>query len=84
MVFKEGYSISSHLNEFENVVNQSATMKIAFYDELPALLILSSLQNSWKTQLQEAITLFLDKKNDSLIWIVVSYTKRTLWSCEDE
>ena len=49
MKFKDGGSVVDHLNEFENVVNQLATMKMVLDDELQALLILGPLPNSWKT-----------------------------------
>ena len=49
MKFKDGGSVVDHLNEFENVVNQLATMKIVLDDELQAFLILRPLPNSWKT-----------------------------------
>ena len=49
MKFKDGGSVVDHLNEFENVVNQLATMKIVLDDELQAFLILGPLPNSWKT-----------------------------------
>ncbi|KAA8524670.1 hypothetical protein F0562_011093 [Nyssa sinensis] len=49
MKFKEGGSIADHLNEFQSVVNQLATMKMVIEDELQALLLLSSLPNSWET-----------------------------------
>ena len=38
--------IAEHLNEIKSIVNQLATMKITFDDELQALLLLSSLTES--------------------------------------
>ncbi|KAA8526119.1 hypothetical protein F0562_007781 [Nyssa sinensis] len=49
MKFKERGSIADHLNEFQSVVNQLATMKMVIEDELQALLLLSSLLDSWET-----------------------------------
>ncbi|KAA8523891.1 hypothetical protein F0562_010314 [Nyssa sinensis] len=49
MKFKEGGSIADHLNEFQSVVNQLATMKMVIEDELQALLLLSSLPDIWET-----------------------------------
>ncbi|KAA8534394.1 hypothetical protein F0562_031911 [Nyssa sinensis] len=49
MKFKEGGSIADHLNEFQCVINQLATMKMVIEDELQALLLLSSLPDSWET-----------------------------------
>ena len=47
--YKEGTPIVEHLNEIKSIVNQLATMKITFDDELQALLLLSSLPESWET-----------------------------------
>ena len=47
--FKEGKSIVEQLSEFHNLVNQMVTMKLVIDDELQALLLLSSLPNSWET-----------------------------------
>ncbi|KAF8387595.1 hypothetical protein HHK36_026248 [Tetracentron sinense] len=49
MKFKEGGPIAEHLNEFQGVVNQLTTMKLVLDDELQALLLLSSLPDSWET-----------------------------------
>lgn len=49
MKFKEGGPIADHLNEYQSVVNQLATMKMVIEDELQALLLLSSLPDSWET-----------------------------------
>lgn len=46
MKFKDGTSVIDHLNEFQSVVNQLATMKMTLGDEIQALLILSSLLDS--------------------------------------
>ncbi|KAF8387698.1 hypothetical protein HHK36_026352 [Tetracentron sinense] len=47
--FKEGTSITEHLNEMRSVVNQLAAMKMVLDDELQALLLLLSLLESWET-----------------------------------
>ena len=47
--YKEGTPIAEHLNEIKSIVNQLAAMKITFDDELQALLLLSSLPESWET-----------------------------------
>ena len=47
--YKEGTSIAEHLNEIKSIVNQLTAMKITFDDELQALLLLSSLPESWET-----------------------------------
>ena len=46
---KEGKSITEHLSEFQDLVNQMVTMKLVIDNELRALLLLSSLPNSWET-----------------------------------
>ena len=47
--YKEGCSITEHTSEFQGLVDQLTTMKIILDDELQALLLLSSLPDSWKT-----------------------------------
>ena len=47
--YKEAFSIAKYLNEFQSVVNQLLSMKISPEDDLQALLLLSSLPDSWKT-----------------------------------
>ena len=47
--YKEAFTIAKYLNEFQSVVNQLLSMKISPEDELQALLLLSSLPDSWKT-----------------------------------
>ena len=46
---KEGKSIVEHLSEFQDLVNQMVTMKLVIDNELQALLLLSSLPDSWET-----------------------------------
>ena len=46
---KEGKSIAEHLSEFQDLVNQMVTMKLIIDDKLQALLLLSSLLDSWET-----------------------------------
>ena len=47
--YKEGRSIAEHTSEFQGLVNQLTTMNISLDDELQALLLLSSLPDSWET-----------------------------------
>ena len=47
--YKEGASIAEHLNEMQSITNQLSSMKISLNDELQALLLLSSLPESWET-----------------------------------
>ena len=46
---KEGRSVTEHLSEFQGLVNQMVTMKLIIDDNLQALLLLSSLLDSWET-----------------------------------
>ena len=46
---KDGLSVAEHLNNFQNIINQLATMKMTIEDELQALLLLGSLPDSWET-----------------------------------
>ncbi|KAJ8466528.1 hypothetical protein OPV22_029080 [Ensete ventricosum] len=47
--YKEGTSIPEHLNEMQSITNQLSSMKMPLDDELQALLLLSSLLESWET-----------------------------------
>ena len=47
--YREGASIAEHLNEMQSITNQLSSMKISLDDELQALLLLSSLPESWET-----------------------------------
>uniref|UniRef100_A0A2N9IN96 Integrase catalytic domain-containing protein n=1 Tax=Fagus sylvatica TaxID=28930 RepID=A0A2N9IN96_FAGSY len=46
---KEGRSFAEHLSKFQDLVNQLTRMNLVVDDELQALLLLSSLPNSWET-----------------------------------
>ena len=47
--YRDGRSVAKHLSDFQDLVNQSSTMKIVLDDELQALLLMSSLPDSWET-----------------------------------
>ncbi|KAM2547237.1 hypothetical protein TB1_018567 [Malus domestica] len=47
--YKDGLSVAEHLNNFQNIINQLATMNMTIEDELQALLLLRSLPDSWET-----------------------------------
>jgi hypothetical protein len=47
MKMSEGGYVADHLNEFNTVTNQLSSVKVDFYDEVKALLILCSLPESW-------------------------------------
>ena len=44
----ENALVAQHLNEFNFITNQLSSMKIDFYDEIRALIVLVSLPNSWE------------------------------------
>jgi hypothetical protein len=48
MKMSEGWSVANHLNEFNTVTNQLSSVKVDFDDEVMDLIILCSLQESWK------------------------------------
>ena len=47
--YKDGNSVAEHLNNFQELLNELSTMKLELDDEVQALLLLSSLPNSWET-----------------------------------
>jgi hypothetical protein len=47
--YRDGSSVIEHLNIFHCHINQLSTMKINFEDEVQALLLLSSMPDSWNT-----------------------------------
>ncbi|RDX91303.1 hypothetical protein CR513_26737, partial [Mucuna pruriens] len=47
--FKEGTSLSDHLNDFQEILDQMSKMGIKFEDEILGLLLLNSLPESWET-----------------------------------
>ncbi|RDX90379.1 hypothetical protein CR513_27759, partial [Mucuna pruriens] len=47
--FKEGASLSDHLNEFQGIIDQMLGMDIKFEDEILGLLLLNFLPKSWET-----------------------------------
>ena len=44
----EGILVTQHLNEFNIITNQFSSIKIDFDDEIQALILLTSLPNSWE------------------------------------
>ena len=47
--YKNGHSVAEHTSDFQGLVNQLNAMKMKIEDELQALLLLSSLPDSWDT-----------------------------------
>ena len=47
--YRDGSSVIEHLNVFQCHINQLSAMKIKFEDEVQALLLLSSMPDSWNT-----------------------------------
>ena len=44
----ENASVAQHLNEFNTITNQLSSVEIDFDDKIRALIILTSLPNSWE------------------------------------
>ena len=44
----EGTSVAQHLNEFNTITNQLSFVEIYFDDEIRAVIVLTSLPNSWE------------------------------------
>ena len=47
--YKDGTSITDHLNEMQEILSQLIAIKIFFDDKVQALMLLGSLPDSWKT-----------------------------------
>lgn len=47
--YKDGNSVAKHLSNFQGLLNELSTMKLELDDEIHALLLLSSLLDSWET-----------------------------------
>jgi len=47
--YKEGSSVSDHLNEFQGVLDQLSGMGIKFEGEVQGLWLPNTLPNSWET-----------------------------------
>ncbi|GKV38176.1 hypothetical protein SLEP1_g46114 [Rubroshorea leprosula] len=47
--YNEGKNVSEHLNNFQEILNKLVTVKLAIDDEVRALILLSSLPDSWET-----------------------------------
>ena len=47
--YKDGSSISDHLNDFQGCFDQLSSMDIKFDDEVLALWLLNTLPDSWET-----------------------------------
>ena len=47
--YKDGASVSEHLNQVQSIVNQLLAMEVVLDEEMQAMLLLSSLPDSWET-----------------------------------
>ena len=47
--YKDGCDVAEYMSDFQGLINQLTTMKMVLDDELQALLLLSSLPDSWET-----------------------------------
>ena len=66
--YKDGQNASEYLNNFQEILNQLATMKLLLDDEVHALILLSFLQDSWKILM---VTLSNFTINDKLIMTMI-------------
>ena len=56
--YKDGQSMSDHLNEFQGVIDQLSARNVKFEDELQGLWLLGTLPDSWET-FRMSLTLLL-------------------------
>jgi hypothetical protein len=47
--YKDGHSVTEYLSNFQELLNELSTIKLALDDKVQALLVLSSLPDSWET-----------------------------------
>ena len=66
--YKNGHSVAEHTSDFQGLVNQLNAMKMKIEDELQALLLLSSLPDSWDTLV---ISLSNSAPNGNLTMVMV-------------
>ena len=49
----EGGPVADHINEFNMIISQLSSVEINFKDEIKALILMSSLPESWDTLLPQ-------------------------------
>lgn len=49
LCYKEGLNMLEHFNEFQGLINHCTTLRLKLDDDVQALLLFSSLPDSWKT-----------------------------------
>ncbi|CAL8167684.1 unnamed protein product [Prunus armeniaca] len=49
LMYRDGRSVIEHLSDFQGLINLLTNMKMVLDDELQALVLLSSLPDSWDT-----------------------------------
>lgn len=59
---KSGTSVAEYTSEFQSLVNQLSSVEMPLGDEIQALLLLSSLLNSWETLVMSLSNSALDSK----------------------
>ena len=64
-------TVAEHTSEFQNLVNQLTSVDLQFDDEMQALLLLSSLPESWETLV---VSLSNSAPNGKLTTSMVMYT----------
>ena len=60
-------SVSDHINEFNMIVSQLNSVDINFEDEIKALILMSSLPESWDTVVTLQLAVPVNLRNSSLM-----------------
>ena len=79
MKMSEGGSIAQHLNEFNILTRQLSSVKLNFDDEVRALIILCSLQESWNSLVMDvsnSVPSSNTLKFDDVIGVIISKEMR--------
>jgi hypothetical protein len=79
MKMSEGGSIAYHLNEFNTINNQLSSVKVDFYDEVRALLILCSLleiSNGMVMAISNSVSGSNTLKFDDVVGVILSEEMR--------
>ena len=75
MKMSEGRSVVDHLNEFNTITSKLSSVKVNFYDEVRALLILCSLLESWDSLVMAVGNFVPSSKNlkfDDVVGVILS------------
>ena len=80
--YKDGEDASVHINEFQGFLNQLSLMNLELADKMQALILLSSLPDSWETLM---VSLNNSTSNGKIILkkvkdIILNEEKRRKWT----